>query len=355
MPEYSRLDKLLHTFALNYQFLKTTSFDIERSLARADAALVAQEPHLFITGLARAGTSILLRILYSSGCFATQSYRDMPFVLAPQLWRRISGRHRLTAGSAERAHKDGLEIGFDSVEAFEEVFWLTHAKDLYVRDDHLAAHAVDEDLCAEFRDYVAVVIAAQRDPAAKRYLSKNNNNVLRLPGLARALPAIHIVVPFREPYQHARSLLRQHQLFSESQTTDRFMRRYMGWLGHYEFGLDYRPFMFDGEPPRVCARDASTIDHWLESWTRVYRGVLATAPNNVVFWDYDAFCADPQDTLAKLAARIDLEGQIDRNAAAEIRPPRPYETGKMPDGSILRSAQETYDKLRARARATLSR
>lgn len=343
---------MLHGIALNWQFVRATTFDIERTLARVDSDQLKRGPHVFITGLARAGTSILLRILYGSGRFATQTYRDMPFVLAPQLWSKISGRHRQKSELAERAHKDGLEISFDSVEAFEEVFWLTFASDHYVREDHLLAHAVDGDLCVEFRDYVAVVVAAHGDPARKRYLSKNNNNVLRLAGLADALPAAHIVVPFREHYQQARSLLAQHERAKESQAKDPFERKYMGWLGHFEFGLDYRPFTFDGDPPRAEG-DPGSVDHWLKSWTRVYSGVLANAPDNVVFWDYDAFCKAPHEMLSKLAGRIDLPGAFAPDVATNVRPPRPYEVTETPDTSILQSARETYHELRFRAEETL--
>lgn len=351
MPSYSRLDKILHAVALGSEAVKRASFDIERSLARADVAAVACERHVLITGLARAGTSILLRILHSSGAFATQTYRDMPFVLAPQLWQRIGGRHRLAGEEVERAHKDGLQVSFDSVEAFEEVFWLTFAGKRYVRADRLIAHAVDDELAAEFRDFVANVIAAQADAGARRYLSKNNNNVLRLNGLAKALPAAHIVVPFREPYQHARSLMRQHQQFTASQAADPFARRYMSWLGHFEFGLDYRPFAFKDDAGLLSAFDAERVEHWLESWTRVYRHVLDTAPANLVLWDYDAFCAAPRATLARLAARLGLE--LAPDTADGIRAPRTHEMSDAPDRAILRAARATHEELKARATAAL--
>ena len=37
--------------------------------------------HVFITGLARSGTTILLNALYKSNIFASLTYSDMPFVL----------------------------------------------------------------------------------------------------------------------------------------------------------------------------------------------------------------------------------------------------------------------------------
>ncbi len=349
MSEYSQLDRALHTLALNFQAVKSMSFDLERSWARTNAESMAQRPHVFVTGLARAGTSVLVRIIYQTGSFASQTYRDMPFVLAPQLWRRLSRRWRRARVSKERAHADGLMVDFDSVEAFEEVFWLTFAGHLYIRDDHLRAHSVDEELAALFRDFVAVIIAAHGREGPTSYLSKNNNNILRLTGLARALPAAHIIVPFRTPLQHAHSLLRQHQNFSDAQITDPFIRKYMRWLGHFEFGRDYRPFTFGDDLQKTTMRDTYRLHHWLERWTKVYQGVLATLPDNAILWDYDAFCGDPKRMITALAEYLDLDVDLLRAAAGEIhQAPGHSENDELPSADLA-EAQDTHSELRLRA------
>ena len=50
----------------------------------------------------------------------------MPFILAPLLWERVSKGFRKPTGLKERAHGDGLVVGYDSPEAFEEVLWRTY-------------------------------------------------------------------------------------------------------------------------------------------------------------------------------------------------------------------------------------
>ena len=58
----------------------------------------------------------------------------------------------------------------------------------------------------KFIRYVGAVLVS--DPEGRtRYLSKNNNNILRLPALARAFPQALILIPFRDPLTHAASLL----------------------------------------------------------------------------------------------------------------------------------------------------
>ena len=347
MSEYSRLDRALHWLALESAAVRQMSFDIERISARPDLAAVRRQRHVLIAGLARAGTSVLLRMLAGSGEFAVQTYRDMPFVLAPSLWQRLSRRHRQAAVPAERAHRDGLEVDYDTVEAFEEVFWLTHASASYLRADHLLPHTVDAELADRFAAFAGMVVASR--PGTTRYLSKNNNNVLRLPGIAASLPRARLLVPFRDPVQQALSLRRQHLRFCASQKADPFGRRYMGWLGHFEFGLDHRPFRFPAQGPVDRAFDPGTAEYWLELWTSTYAGVMATAPPGTVFWDYDAFCAEPARGAAQLAAELELAGDVDAAVLASVARPAAHQPGEGLEARCLEAALKTHEELRERA------
>lgn len=349
MSDYSTLDRALHHLALNYRSIRAASFDMERSLARPSGEEIADLPHVFVAGLARAGTSILVRMLHQGGAFSSQTYRDMPFVLAPQFWRKLSGGWRKPGTPKERAHGDGLEVDFDSIEAFEEVFWLTFAGKGYVREDRLLPHAIDPEVAAQFKDFVAIVIAAHGAQGRHRYLSKNNNNVLRLAGLAEVFPKARFIVPFRDPLQHACSLLRQHKSFSEAQKDDPFTLKYMSWLGHFEFGGDLRPFDFGDMPPEFSREESKHLLFWVRNWTGVYRGVLASLPDSAILWDFDAFCANPWPLTVTLAERLNLDAEAFRSAVGNIRTARSYPVDEIVPTADLDAAAETYAKLRQSA------
>ena len=51
-------------------------------------------------------------------------YKDMPFILAPNLWSKLSFNKK-NIDLVERAHGDGIRVSVESPEAFEEVFWMT--------------------------------------------------------------------------------------------------------------------------------------------------------------------------------------------------------------------------------------
>ena len=59
--------KLYH-FALSSKFMREAMFDVESSTVSINAK---NENHVFITGLARSGTTILLNAIYESNEFAS--------------------------------------------------------------------------------------------------------------------------------------------------------------------------------------------------------------------------------------------------------------------------------------------
>ena len=99
---------------------------MEDRLFAKQLATCSSERPIFITSLPRAGTTLVLEILARHPDLATHTYRDMPFVMAPVLWDQISGGFRKKADPKERAHGDGMEVGYDSPEAFEEILWKAH-------------------------------------------------------------------------------------------------------------------------------------------------------------------------------------------------------------------------------------
>ncbi|MEM8776788.1 MAG: sulfotransferase [Pseudomonadota bacterium] len=289
MSDYTPTQRILHKLALSSTTICEAQFDIECALEKPIATSEGQ--HVFVAGLARAGTTILIRSMYKSGVFGTLTYRDMPFVMAPNLWAKLHKRSTRKIKAKMRAHEDGILVDADSPEAFEEVFWRVHLHQDYLNDASvgLRPHDVPPDVVESFRKYVSLVLKKSK---STRYLSKNNNNILRLKGILDAFPEAQILVPFRNPDHHAHSLLRQHERFLSNK--DAFTQRYMGWLGHYEFGPGHRHFAF----PEVSLTDLEPDDreYWLAQWTGVYQHLLENYgnENRVRFVCYEDLCAKPR-------------------------------------------------------------
>ena len=69
--------------------------------------------------------------------------------------------------------------------------------------------------------------------------SEYKNNYIHKPNNNNKSLKLAIIIPFREPLQHAFSLYNQHKKFISLQKKDDFIRKYMFWIGHSEFGMDY--------------------------------------------------------------------------------------------------------------------
>ena len=342
-PDYGFLARLLHRLALQYRPVAETSFDIDQATVRTDPAVAARQRHVFVAGLARAGTTLLMRRFHSTGLYRSLTYRDMPFVLAPNLWRRLTQLSRRDLERAERAHGDSLLVDADSPESLDEVFWRVFAGAEYLRPDCLVPHTPDAGLVDKYVRYVNAILSAQQ-PRLDRYLAKNNNNILRLGAIRQAFPAALILVPFRQPLQHAHSLLRQHQRFVQLQTQRPFILSYMTWLGHHEFGLGHRPFRFSSGPAQTIA--PGELNYWLRLWCETYSWLERNRPQGVVFVCYEDLCTRTA-TWRRLVQLADLAGA--GVSGDELRlSERPVDA--VVDRALAAGATSLYDRLVAMSR-----
>lgn len=345
-PAYGFLDRLLHRLALQYGPIAEMSFDLDQAFVKRDPPDIAANRHVFIAGLARAGTTVLLRRFHATGLYRSLTYRDMPFVLAPNLWQRLSALSRRYVEQAERAHGDDVFVDVDSPESFEEVFWRVFSGKSFLGNDRLTAYVPDDEVIRQFVRYVNTVLSTT-NAGSNRYLSKNNNNVLRLDAIRRAFPNALILIPFRDPLQQAHSLFRQHQRFLKIQGEDAFTLSYMTWLGHHEFGRDHRRFDFGIGGFPACSTD--TLNYWLERWCETYGWLERTRPTAANFVCYEDLCADGNGWKRILQlADISADSAIGETFALS-RAPVDVDV----DADLLNAARAIYDRLASTAKAEL--
>jgi len=325
LNDYSTLDRLLHRLAFSHASVQFAAADCEAAtLGSAFRGLPAERP-IFVTSLPRAGTTIILSALNRLPQLGTHLYRDMPFVMAPLLWSRLSRRMQKSSEARERAHGDGIRISADSPEAFEEVIWRAFWPEKYRKDGIALWTAADAAPQADafLRDHFRKIVALRCGERAAdgRYLSKNNANVARIDYLAASMPDATLLVPLRRPFDHAASLLRQHRNFLALHGRDPFAQRYMADLGHFEFGALHRPILFPGFVEARQALSPDTIDYWLAYWMAAYRHLEARR-DRLTFVSYEHLCAGGEEAVVRLCRRlgVDPEGR-QGELAREFRPP----------------------------------
>lgn len=338
--DYGILSRALHHVTLGSRLVSEASFDLEQAIYDFDTSQLADQKHVFVVGLARSGSTILMRRFYSSGMYRSLTYRDMPFVLMPNLWKKISSTSHKQAEKKERLHGDGVLMDFDSPEAFEEVFWRVFDGDNYIRKDKLVPSSPDQETLNKFQAYVSAILASSGGSPDVRYLSKNNNNILRLASIGQMFPNALIVIPCRSPVDQAFSLLRVHRKIVEDQRQDAFTWKYMNWLVHHEFGLRHIPFRFGKDKARYG--DPMDINYWLEVWIGAYSWLYENRIQSTVFLNYEKFCDDVDGVWSRIC---DIAGiPVETFGAADIEPRRRNFEGSV-DGALMKTAEALYAKI----------
>lgn len=341
--DYNFISKLLHRISLGSKLISEISFDLDQLVFKPKNAASRNERHVFISGLARSGTTALMQILHNTGQFSSLTYSDLPFVLAPNLNRKISGKR--TSELKERAHRDGIFINQESPEAFDEVFWKVFFKNKYIKEDRLISVPIPADVIEKYANYIDSIIFKTGNES-NRYLSKNNNSILRLDAIQSFFPNAISIIPFRNPIQHALSLLNQHIHFCEVQKNDSFSLNFMNWLGHHEFGLNQKPFdvgndlVFD----QLIEYQKDDLNYWLLSWLNYYSFVLEKYATSCVFFCYESFCEVPEKSLHQLLDKIGVEAS-DLKEIKHFEPKIREVEGI--DEQILQSCKEIYSEMKS--------
>jgi len=340
---YSVLDRMLHHIAFSTPAIQLTAADIEKSVFGSVYKMVVVEKPIFITSLPRAGTTLMLEALHRFPSLAAHTYRDMPFVMAPILWSRFSSTFHKRVEPRERAHGDGMRFSYDSPEAFEEILWRAFWPEKYT-DTSIALWSADDvkdEALSFFIEHMKKIIALRRPGRMSnaRYISKNNTNIARLDVIGQMFSEAKILVPVRNPFEQAASLLRQHRNFLEMHKNETFIRRYMADLGHYEFGDLHRPITFFGIDELLSNRNPLELDYWLAYWIATFEHVLERR-NKIIPISYEAICADGWRGLTDICTQLEIpeEGMLDTVATIFKAP------------SLPRVDRTEFDhKLRARA------
>ncbi len=311
--DYSKIDKLLHKFAFDFGISKVLK-NLEDDMFKKGISKTNIQNPIFVTGLPRSGTTLLLDALFASKKFATFTYRHMPFITCPLIWNKLTSAFQKKGGEKERSHGDGMTISFDSPEAFEEIIWLELLKSEIVTDiGIMPIHPgqMNNVLRDEFISNIKkLILLESNEQNTLRYLSKNNMNISRIPCILDLFANAIILVPFRNPADHITSLKFQHQKFLNLHKQDKFSLDYMRWTGHRDFGLNFKPIMFEGLEKNYTDIQNLDDEFWAQYWYDCYNSILNIEDSRVKLIDYDMLLRKPKLKFDQLAKICGLESNV---------------------------------------------
>lgn len=346
MNSYSLFSQILHN-----QFLSKndfTNFLIKRILHKSKEINLESLEYIFITGLARAGTTSLLESISESKGFGSLRYKYMPFTLSPTL-AKIYNRHfyKPNFSSSERMHEDGLRISLESAECLDEPYWIQSLfKDN--NKEFMEPHTVSKDLA---KGYGYILDYFLKIENKERLVIKNNNNHLRLISLSKFFLKSKFLVVFRSPLSQARSLMNVHEKISKKQTQEKFILEYMNLIGHWEFGKGKKPFIYKKEQINILKDiNESNLNYWLEQWIYTYEWLLKVISShktkNIFLICYEDLCGSEK-----------YESKIFKNLNINLEKKRfKFQLGKSNllnsnelENSRIKYASEIYNSLREKS------
>lgn len=294
------------------------------------------EKPIYVTGLARSGSSIILEILSRYEGLVSHCYRDFPPIFTPYWWNWFL-RWALFKRTKplERAHQDRIFVTPDSPEAMEEALWMFFFKDVHTIDksDILDADTINPGFEAFYKDHIRKLLLVRNK---NRYLAKANYNITRLEYLLKIFPDARFIIPIRRPVDQIKSLIKQHALFSKGQGEDPRALSYLEKIGHFEFGLDFRPINTGDASKTVeildLLADNKNITAWSRYWNQIYGFIANRLTDNkalekaVMIVDYGEFCESPGQTIEMMRAHCDLpdNSKIIFEYKEKIKPPDYY-------------------------------
>lgn len=300
-------DFLLTRFAQGMRPVLKLLGDAETDLLGTRLEQVQLDRPVFIAGLARSGSTILLNLFSSLPSVGTHRYRDFPFVFVPYAWNQFQDRVAHPEAPVERPHKDRIKITKDSADAFEEPLWMHFFPFVHDADasHELKAANGDEEFDKFYREHLRKILLV-RDK--RRYVSKGNYNVARLEYLGNLFPDAYFVVPIRHPLQHVDSLVGQHRLFTKYSTEDSRVPDYMRAAGHYEFGPQRVPVNLDDTSRQRIAeawsQGADALGYAV-MWSSIYAHVerlrrRTSLGARIIVVRYEDLCGHPEAVLREL-------------------------------------------------------
>lgn len=316
---------------------------------------------IYVTGLARSGTTILLEMLAGHSRTAAHAYKDFPMLYTPYWWNGFLKRAAAGGGEqalSERAHKDGIKVGPDSPEAMEEPLWMHFFDQLHdASQNNVLDGATEHAAFSQFyTDHIRKLLLIR---SGQRYLAKGNYNLGRIEYLLKLFPDARFVVPVRDPVAHIASLCKQQHLFTELERKDPPVLQHMCRVGHYEFGLNWTPVNYGNTDSTFHILQAweagREIEAWALYWNDVHRyllGLIEKSPalkEAILVVGYEDLCADSHHWVSRIYNHCGLESDAEMimRYADKLTPPTYYSHGFSEDEIhlIRRLTQDTFERL----------
>ena len=294
--------------------------NLESSVLSDDLEQIKIQKPIYISGLARSGTTILTEMLEKHPDLTSHHYSDFPNIWTPY-WRNYllqkTRKGELVAG--ERAHKDRIEITNDSPEAVEEVLWSYFFPQCHASssDNTLDEGTSNPAFESFYTEHIQKLLLVRESP---RYLAKGNYNLGRFLYILKLFPDARFLIPYRNPVNHIASLIKQHNFFLKADAQNPSVAHQLALSGHFEFGPKRNAVHLGNDEQHQSITNAwaqdREVEGWALYWAASYQYLLNLArthgdfENASLFISYEDLCVHSEKTIDIVTDHCALELEV---------------------------------------------
>ncbi len=271
---------------------------------------------IYITGLTRAGTTIILEMLSKHSDTANHRYLHMVNPYIPNFIQQIANKTRIFVKKSERLHKDRIVVNRSSPEAVEEIFWQRFFSGII--DEKVSNiytySTVNEEFEEFYAEHLKKLLCNQN---SSRYLVKNNYNVSRMEYILKLFPTAKFLIVVRNPIDHIASIIKQDQIFHEMERKHKQLLHWTKIIGHREFGsaklcINVNNTEEIEQIRELWKKEETCVKGWAIYWSSIYEAVLEFLQKNkelekaVLMVRYEDLCENSNETLDNIINHLEL-------------------------------------------------
>ena len=276
---------------------------------------ISIEKPIYITGLARAGTTITLEMLSKHPDVATHKYFHLLNIYFPVIWKFMIMKTSAFRTPKERIHLDGIKVNRDSPEAVEEIIWQQNFPK--VLDENQSDILTNEDSFIDFetqyKNNLKKILLTQ---GKTRYIAKNNYNIARMEYLLKLFPGAKFLLLIRNPINQIASLIKQDIIFDKLVHFAPNIINLNRYMGHREFGPYKTCMNLDNnqiiENIRHQWTNNQKVEGWAHYWVSIYNYVKSKIESNpklakaTLIVKYDDLVDYSSETIDKILEHCNL-------------------------------------------------
>ncbi|MBL4659311.1 MAG: sulfotransferase [Alcanivoracaceae bacterium] len=293
--------------------------DLESWLLKTELQDIKVNAPVYITSLARSGTTIITEILSKHDNVCSHTYGDFPAVFTPYWNNWLRQRQPFLSGKKfERAHQDRIMINNDSADAFEEVIWMYFHPQLH--QPKIANELPIENDPSFVEYYIKHIKKHLLIKNKSRYIAKANYNISRIKEILKIFPDAKFIIPIRHPVNHIASLMKQHEIYKKAAQNNNKIDSQLAASGHFEFGhlrqvINMGNSQYTKKVLNLWEKNLE-IKGWAHYWQGLFEAVIklkrqSKQLNNAIkFIKYEDLCHHSKETIEDILQYCHLDAAV---------------------------------------------